>query len=85
VVPDVKAKTLKGIIRRNVEGDAKIMTDENPAYFGLEKEFRSHQTVNHSADEFVRGYVHVNFSESFFSLLKRAIIGTFHHVSAKHM
>jgi hypothetical protein len=61
------------------------MTDENPSYFGLGKEFSSHDTVNHTAEEYVRGIVHVNFSESFFSLLKRGIIGTFPHMSAKHM
>lgn len=45
VVPDVKAKSLKGIIRRNVEGTAKIMMDEMASYVGLEKEFASHGSV----------------------------------------
>jgi transposase-like protein len=85
VVPDVKRQTLRTIIRRNVEGTASIMTDEMASYVGLNKEFASHESVNHSADEYVRGIVHVNFAESFFSLLKRGIIGTFHHVSAKHL
>jgi hypothetical protein len=61
------------------------MTDEMAFYVGLEKEFGSHGSVNHSAEEYVRGIIHVNFSESYFALLKRGIIGTFHHVSAKHM
>ena len=41
--------------------------------------------VNHSEKEYCRGIVHVNFAESYFSLLKRAIIGAFHHVSDEHL
>jgi hypothetical protein len=41
--------------------------------------------VDHTHGEYVRGIVHVNFSESYFSLLKRGIIGAFHYVSAQHM
>lgn len=79
VIPDVKASTLRSIINRNVEGTAQIMTDDFVSYSGLAKGFASHESVNHTAGEYVRGIVHVNFSESFFSLLKRGIIGTFHH------
>jgi transposase-like protein len=85
VVEDVKAWTLKGIIRNEVEGTAHIMTDQMQSYHGLGKEFASHGTVDHSAGEYVRGVVHVNFSESFFSLFKRGIIGAFHHVSRRHI
>jgi transposase-like protein len=84
-VPNVQGKTLKGIIRDNVEGDASIYTDSFPSYKGLAKEFAAHETVDHGADEYVRGDVHVNFAESYFSLLKRGVIGIFHHISAKHM
>ena len=85
VVEDVKAKTLKGIIRSEVEGTAHIMTDQMASYKGLDREFASHGSVDHSAQEYVRGVIHVNFSESYFSLLKRGIIGAFHHVSKKHL
>lgn len=85
VVDDVKAKTLKGIIRNEVEGTAHIMTDQMQSYHGLGREFASHGTVDHSAKEYVRGVIHVNFSESFFSLFKRGIIGAFHHISRKHI
>jgi transposase-like protein len=85
VVEDVKATTLKGIIRDEVEGTAHIMTDQMKSYHGLAREFAGHDTVDHSAGEYVRGIVHVNFSESFFSLFKRGIIGAFHHVSRKHI
>jgi transposase-like protein len=84
-VPNVKGKTLKSIIRENIEGEATIYTDSFTSYRGLEKEFAAHETVNHGDGEYCRGDVHVNFAESYFSLLKRGVIGIFHHMSAKHM
>jgi transposase-like protein len=84
-VPDVKGETLKALIMKNVGGNAHIMTDEFKSYRGLAKEFASHGTVSHSRKEYVRGIIHVNFAESYFSLLKRGIVGTFHHVSERHM
>jgi len=83
-VPDVSSRSLKGLIRQNVDGMAHIMTDSLQSYKGLDEEFASHGTVDHSK-EYVRGIIHVNFAESFFSLLKRGILGTFHHVSAQHL
>lgn len=81
VVDDVNAKTLKGIIRNEVEGTTHIMTDQMASYHGLRKEFAGHDTVDHRAKEYVRGIVHINFSESYLSLFKRGIIGAFHHIS----
>jgi transposase-like protein len=84
-VDDVKGATLQNLIRKNVEGEAHIMTDQSPSYSGLDKQFASHESVDHSAGEYVRGIVHTNFAESYFSLLKRGIFGAFHHISAQHM
>ena len=61
------------------------MTDEFMAYSGVDKIVANHSTVNHGGKEYVRGIVHTNFAESYFSLLKRGILGTFHHVSEEHM
>lgn len=83
-VDNVKGKTLKGLIRREVEGDAHIMTDAFPSYRGLEREFASHGVVDHDT-EYVRGIIHTNFAESYFSLLKRGIVSAFHHVSRQHL
>ena len=58
-----------------------IFTDEWATYGRLPK----HDTVNHSIYEHVRGDVHTNTVESIWSLLKCSIIGTFHHVSIKHL
>ena len=76
---------MKGLIRDNVEGTADIMTDNFGSYRGLEKEFASHGVVEHEKGEYVRGIVHTNFAESYFSLLKRGILGAFHHVSREHL
>jgi transposase-like protein len=84
-VEDVKGKTLKKLIKENVVDTAHLMTDEFKAYNGLRKHVRKHSTVEHGKKEYVRGIVHVNFAESYFSLLKRGILGTFHHVSEEHM
>jgi len=55
------------------------------SYKGLERELAGHDSVDHRANEYVRGIVHINFSESYFSLFKRGIIGAFHHISRKHI
>ena len=83
-VGNVKKTTLQGIIGEHVADTAHIMTDSFRSYRGLEKSHASHQFVDHSK-EYVRGIVHTNFAESYFSLLKRGIIGTFHHVSKEHL
>ena len=62
-----------------------IFTDEWPAYDGIADGDTRHETVNHSQEEYVRGEVHINTAESVWSLLKRSIIGAFHHVSVKHL
>jgi len=85
VITNLTASKLKEIIRDNVEREARIMTDEFRSYMGLKYEFLSHDTVNHSAKEYVRGHAHTNTVEGYFSLLKRGIVGTFHHVGSQHL
>jgi transposase-like protein len=60
-------------------------TDESAIYADLEKNGFFHQTVNHSEGEDVRGIIHTQSIDSFWSLLKRGIMGTFHNVSAKYL
>jgi transposase-like protein len=84
-VSNVSGKTLKGIIRNNVTADSRIMTDNFLAYNGLDEEFASHETVDHGMGEYVRDDVHTNTVEGWFSLLKRGVTGTFHHVSEQHL
>lgn len=78
--------TLHGFIRKHVSDEAeRIMTDEWEAYSGIADANTAHETVNHSADEWVRGDVHTNSVEGVFSLFKRSVIGAYHQVSKKHL
>lgn len=61
------------------------MTDSFASYRGLGAEFANHESVNHADDEWVRGDVHTNTIENFFSILKRGIDGIYHHVSEAHL
>lgn len=86
VVADVSAKTLKDAIRECVEKRARIITDENPSYNGLASEFKGgHETVRHSAKQYVRGDVFTNTAESSFAILKRGLNGIYHSVSKEHL
>lgn len=81
----VSAKNLKDVVREYVHEDSVVMTDEYSPYRHLDIYFADHQTVNHGKKEYARGSAHVNNAECFFSLLKRGITGSFHHVSRKHL
>ena len=85
MVANVTGKNLKGTIRKEVDSGAIIMTDSFPAYSGLQREFVDHLTVNHGDGEYVRGMVHTNTVENYFSILQRGIDGVYHHVSEKHL
>lgn len=82
----VDGVTLRETALRVVDRSASVFTDELSSYSGIGFYFKGgHETVNHSADEFSRGRVHVNTAESYFALIKRGIIGSFHHVSKEHL
>jgi transposase-like protein len=85
-VPNVTAETLKPIITANVNRASYLMTDDAPAYWPIGGEFSGHGTVNHSAEEYVRGvFWHTNTVENFFSIFKRGIYGCYFHVSETHL
>lgn len=84
VVPNVRKGTLQKLARPIVDPTATIVTDAHLSYQGIGDHFAGHYTVDHSST-FVRGIVHTNFAESYHSLLKRGIVGAFHHVSEKHL
>lgn len=90
----VDARTLRAALHTHVNVKAHIVTDEHVAYPSATREFATHQTVNHSIEEYVKpGFdiygdaapVTTNTAESFFALLKRGVHGTFHHVSRQHL
>ena len=79
-------KVLHRFIEKHTDPETeRIFTDEWSGYQGIEDEDTEHETVNHSADEWVRGDVHTNTIEGAFSLFKRSIVGAYHQVSAKHL
>jgi transposase-like protein len=86
MIQDASKKTLHKFIADNTAPDVEaIYTDELPAYRGIADEDTRHETVNHSAEEWVVGDVHTNGIESVWSLLKSRIIGAYHRVSIKHL
>ena len=74
--------TLQDFVTERTADDATVYTDESRAYKGLPRE---HDTVKHSAGEYVKGEASTNGMESFWSLFKRGYHGTFHHLSEKHL
>jgi hypothetical protein len=61
------------------------MTDEHQSYKEIGREFISHDSVNHSRDEYVRGTVHTNTVEGFYSIFKRGMKGVYQHCAEKHL
>jgi transposase-like protein len=86
VTPDVTAVNLRKHMLENIDLSATVMTDELSMYRNLAKPFAGHHTVNHSRREYVgKNGATSNEVEAYFSLLKRGIYGTFHHVSPEHL
>lgn len=72
--------TLQGFVRENADLGATLYTDDNPSYRGM-VDFE-HESVKHSAGEYVREQAHTNGVESFWALLKRGYMGTYHKMSS---
>lgn len=81
---EVTARTLRPIMLAHIDDRSIIMTDDAGVYRKVSGDF-AHEVVNHSMDEYVRGNAHTNTVESYFSIVKRGIVGTFHHVSQQHL
>lgn len=84
VMERVTGENLKKLIKDNVSPFSYVNTDDHMGYRGLDHKYE-HGVVKHSNKEYVRGDVHTNTVEGYFSLLKRGVVGTFHQVSKKHL
>lgn len=73
------------IVRENIARESRLMTDEARHYVGVGKEFAGHGSVEHRAKEYVRGDVHTNTVEGFYSIFKRGMRGTYQHCKEKHL
>ena len=82
VVEHADGRTLRRFVDDTAGDLAVVFTDEAAVYQGIPN---PHLSVRHSRSEYVRGQVHTNGIESFWSMLKRAYVGTYHHISEKHL
>ncbi|MGN6604448.1 MAG: IS1595 family transposase [Ginsengibacter sp.] len=81
--PDTKHQ-IPLIMKDNIDKSAFLMTDGEGTYTTVKDHFKGHDSVNHNGREYVRGDVYTNSIEGAFSLLKRSIVGIYHHLSPKH-
>ena len=81
VIDSTDGDTLKGFVVQRTEPGAKVYTDDHRGYEGLP----NHETVRHSVKEYVNGQAHTNGIESFWAMLKRGYVGTYHRMSPKHL
>jgi transposase-like protein len=87
-MPEVTLKNVVEKIKDNVSiATNAVYTDESSLYGTVPGCIRNHkhETVNHSAHEWVRGDVHTGTIDGFWGLLKRGVIGTYHQISVKHL
>jgi len=85
IIPDRSGRSVVPHIVKNVRKGAWVATDEAWAFANLDDHGFEHETVNHASKEYVRGPIHTNSIESFWSTLKRGIAGTHIWVSPKHL
>lgn len=84
-IANITGKTLAPILFTTVHRTSTLMTDTAGGYMRLGKDFARHEMVDHGRDEYVRGDAYSNTVEGYFSVLKRGVYGTFHHVSPAHL
>jgi hypothetical protein len=84
----IKATTsaeLRRALKNHADTKSKLMTDEWSAYQRPGREFASHESVNHSQEEWTRGDVHTQSIENFFSVFKRGMKGIYQHCSERYL
>jgi transposase-like protein len=84
-VPVADKVSVTKIVRENIAKESRLHTDESRLYFGLDEHFTAHESVRHSAKEYVRGDVHTNTAEGYFSIFKRGMRGVYQHCDEKHL
>ncbi len=84
-VQNATKANVRDVLVRNASRKSTLYTDESRLYPELGKEFAKHETVKHSAHEYVRGIVHTNTIENVFSVFKRGMRGIYQHCGEAHM
>jgi transposase-like protein len=77
--------TVTAIVGDNIDRETRLHTDESRLYWHMDKMFSAHETVIHSRKEYVRGDVHTNSAEGYFSIFKRGMKGVYQHCKEKHL
>src|SRR5918998_5227469 len=77
--------TVTTIVRDNIDRESRLHTDESPLYTGSDEHFAEHETVKHTAGEYVRDDIHTNTVEGYFSIFKRGMRGIYQHCAKKHL
>jgi transposase-like protein len=77
--------TVTKIVNENLDRESRLFTDESRLYSRIADHVSEHDTVRHSSGEYVRGDVHTNTVESYFSIFKRGMRGTYQHCKEKHL
>ena len=75
-------KNIRGALVKHLHDDSRLVTDGSQAY---KFQVRNHESVDHSKYEWVRGDVHTNTLEGFFSIFKRGLVGIYQHMDKKHL
>ncbi len=83
--PQINQLSVRDVLMNNLHRSSVLHTDESTLYTPLAKVFKSHDTVRHSGGEYVRGTVHTNTVEGYFSIFKRGMKGIYQHCSEKHL
>lgn len=81
---DTRTETIKHLIYSHIELGSHLHTDEAPVYADLDGLFYRHDAINHGLRQYRRKDVTTNSVESAFAVLKRGIIGVYHHITPKH-
>lgn len=84
-VANIHANNVRGALVTNIDRASTLMTDEARIYWSVGKEFARHGHTLHAGRNYAKGDIHSNSAENFFSILKRGVIGTYHHWSEAHM
>lgn len=84
-VPVADRATVEKIVTDNIDRESCLHTDESRLYSQAAKYFAAHETVHHTSGEYVRGDVHTNSAEGYFSIFKRGMRGVYQHCREKHL
>ena len=82
---NVTARELRRIVMAHADTRSHLMTDENRSYRAIGRQFASHESVNHSREEWARGRAHTNTVEGFYSIFKRGMRGIYQHCDERHL